>query len=398
MQALRSYLTPLAQGAEINHSRGARPTAEVTVLKQSGQMTNSQALLNSATTSKPIPSIELTQSPDIGDPAADATTNVASVHHGPDPKSLLNPSPNGPKSPGNTSYLGPAERDMPAASRPTSRRTSAIFPSLEAAASTVSLLDIKSDMMVKWLYEQQLRKQYVIGDNASEGVVLKKARGDFTCCPTQMSRIPNSLHAMVTQMNVRCAMTVNTFVVRAMLGAIRSREREMDYIPLAQGLQVQIIRTLTDLPHSQLHHYAAFVEDIGMLVVWEDDAEKLLERAELIEGQVMEIVWRNGEKDGEDTADEKEPISEDVAEVDPSQLEDALSREHRPVILISATQVALTLALCTTTLGVGWRNIAMEIMVDGSMMRLALVAVTPVLFFVSLVGRIAPWDQDYRLV
>lgn len=240
--------------------------------------------------------------------------------------------------------------------------------------------------MVKWLYEQQLRKQYVTGQNAFEGVVLKKARGDFTCCPPQMNLIPNSLYAMVAQMNVRCAMTVNTLVVRSMLGAIRRRDSDMDFIPLSEGLRVQIIRTMTDLPRSQLHHYVAFVEDIGMLVVWEDDAEMLLQRAEYLETQLVEMIWSNAEKDAEDTPDEKVPAYTDGAEVDLEKLEDALSREHRPVMLTSAGQVGLTLVLCIVCLGIGWRSIALQVMVDGSMTRLALLAVTPVLFFVSLVS------------
>jgi len=263
---------------------------------------------------------------------------------------------------------------------------------VDAADSRISLIDIKSDMMVKWLYEQQLRKQYVTGENAFEGVVLKKARGDFTCCPPQMNLIPNSLYAMVTQMNVRCAMTVNSLVVRAILGALRRRDLGTDFIPLSHGLRVQVIRTMTDLPRSQLHHYAAFVQDIGMLVVWEDDAETLLQRATFLEGQLVEMIWGSGEKDAEDTSDEKEPACTNAAELDPEHLEEALTQEHRPVMLISAIQVGLTLALCISTLGIGWRSVVLEIMVDGSMLRLALLAVTPVLFFVSLVSGYVPWS------
>lgn len=245
-------------------------------------------------------------------------------------------------------------------------------------------------MMVKWLYEHQLRKQYASGQNAFEGVVLKKARGEFTCCPPQMSLIPGSLYAMVTQMNVRCAMTVNTPVMRAMLGALRRKDADMDFVPLPQGLRVQITRRMTDLPRCQLHHYAAFVEDIGMLIVWEDDAESLLQRVQLIEAQLVEMIWGGGPSDGEETLDEKNPAHDGVAEIDPEQLEDALSREHRPVQLTSAAMVGLTLALCVTCLGLGWRALILQIMIDGSMMRLALLAVTPVQFFVSLVSDLCP--------
>jgi hypothetical protein len=263
-----------------------------------------------------------------------------------------------------------------------------MFPFGDGSNSTVHLIDVKTDMMVIWLYEQQLRKQYATGQHAFEGVVLKKARGDFTCCPPQMKLIPNSLHAMVTQMNVRCAMTVNTPVVRAIMASIRRAGGEVEFVPLPEGLRVQVVRTMADLPRSRLHHFAAFVEDVGMLVVWEDEAERLLPRVESLEAQLVKMVWGNGEDDDERTPDEKRPDQDEAVEIDPAQLEDALSREHRPVKLTSAAMVGVTLALCTTCIGLGWRALALQITVDGDYTRLALLAVSPAQFFISLVSDI----------
>lgn len=240
-------------------------------------------------------------------------------------------------------------------------------------------------MMVKWLYEQQVRKQYASGHSAFEGVVLKKARGDFTCCPPQMKLIPDSLYNMVIQMNVRCAMTVNTPVVRAILGSLRRTDADIHFVPLSEGLRIQILRTTADLPRAKLHHFAAFVEDVGMLIVWEDDAEMLLRRIQSLESQLVEMIWGNGADDADDEHDEKGP-NHQIAELHPSQLEDALTREHRPVQLTSAVMVGLTLALCFTCLSLGWRALVLQIMVDGDMTRLALLAVSPLQFFVSLVS------------
>jgi hypothetical protein len=251
--------------------------------------------------------------------------------------------------------------------------------------STVNLNDIKNDMMVKWLYEQQLRKHYASGQDAFEGAVLKKGRGNFTCCPPQMSLIPNSLYEMVTRMNVRCAMTINTPVVRAIMGSIRRAAADIDYVPLPEGLRVQIIRTMADLPRCKLHHFAAFIEDIGMLVVWDDEAEKLLQRAAFLEAQLVLIIWGNGEDGGDETPAEK-PGYIDAADLDPAQLEEALTREHRPVMLWSAAMVMCTLALCITCIGLGWRWLVLEIMVDKNYIRVAFLAVAPLQFFVSLVS------------
>ena len=69
-------------------------------------------------------------------------------------------------------------------------------------------------------------------------------------------------------------------------------------VPLSNGLRVQIIPTVTDLPRSQIHHFAAFVQDTRSLVVWDDEPEKILERVAELQNRVMEVIWKQ-EKAGE---------------------------------------------------------------------------------------------------
>jgi hypothetical protein len=255
--------------------------------------------------------------------------------------------------------------------------------------------EIRNDMMVNWLYEQQLRKQYASGMDPYEGVVLKKARGAFACCPPQMAAIPDSLFAVVAAMNVRCAMTVNTPVVRALLDSI-VHKTDLDYVPLPDGLRVQVLRTMADLPRGQLHHFAAFVEDVRMLIVWDDEPERLLSRVQSLEAKFIEIIWGNGE-DGEgeeeDAVGEKKGGGAGVAvqELDPGQLEEALAKENRPVRLESAFMVAVTLALWIVCPALGWRWLAYQTVVDGSYLRFALLASCPAQLFVSLVSAAAPF-------
>jgi hypothetical protein len=76
--------------------------------------------------------------------------------------------------------------------------------SLRSNHSALSGSSIKHDMMVKWLYEQQLRISYASGAYENmEGVVLKKSRGSFTCFPPQLAAFPSGLFSMVVEMNVR---------------------------------------------------------------------------------------------------------------------------------------------------------------------------------------------------
>ncbi|KAL2138007.1 hypothetical protein VTI28DRAFT_7667 [Corynascus sepedonium] len=288
-----------------------------------------------------------------------------------------------------TATVRSGARSSPRTSRAPSLRHS-FLPAHDARSrDSETINEIRNDMMVNWLYEQQLRKQYASGMDPYEGVVLKKARGTFTCCPPQMAAIPASLFAVATQMNVRCAMTVNTPVVRALLDAVVCRA-ELDHVPLPDGLRVQVLRTMADLPRGQLHHFAAFIEDARLLVVWDDEPEKLLARAQDLEARFIEIIWGNGDDEGEEDdttvrGEHKGGIAGiAVHELDPSQLEEALAKENRPVRLESAFMVAATLALWIVCPALGWRWLAYQTVVDGTYLRFALLAACPAQMFVSL--------------
>ncbi len=214
--------------------------------------------------------------------------------------------------------------------------------------------------------------------------MLKKSRGSFTCCPAPDGALPKLLYAMVTQMNVRCAMTVNTPVVRSILTSLQ-RQTTLDYVPLPDGLRVQILDTMTDLPRAQLHHFAAFIMDVQILVIWDDEPENLLPRAQKLEMRLVELIW-NGGGDDDDEMDEKEKAAAYVTiEADPNGLEEGVVPEKRPIQLQSAILVGVTMALSIACLGLGWRSLILQSWVDQTYLRFALAAVSPVYWFVSLV-------------
>ena len=271
-------------------------------------------------------------------------------------------------------------------SRPLSALRHSIFPMGDQRNSdSVALNEIRNDMMVNSLHEQQLRKQYANPYELNEGVVLKKSRGSFTCCPAQMATIPNSLYAMVMQMNVRCAMTVNTPVVRSILVSLQ-RESDFDYVPLPEGLRVQILDTITDLPRAQLHHFAAFIMDTQLLVIWDDEPENLMARADNLEMQLVKMVWSGNDYDESDAPDEKAPpYVATVADVD--GLEGQMAKDTRPIMLQSSLLVGVTMALSIACLGLGWRALVLQAWVDGGYLRFALIIVSPLYWFISLVCR-----------
>lgn len=64
------------------------------------------------------------------------------------------------------------------------------------------ILDIKSDVMVNYLYQQQLERLWTIG-KPTEGVVLKKSRANYTCSPEVLHEEVGGFFDMVAAMNVR---------------------------------------------------------------------------------------------------------------------------------------------------------------------------------------------------
>jgi hypothetical protein len=62
--------------------------------------------------------------------------------------------------------------------------------------------DLKCDVMVNWLYQQQMERLWTAG-GIDEGVVLKKSRGAYTCCPADITEEPLGFFKAVETLNVR---------------------------------------------------------------------------------------------------------------------------------------------------------------------------------------------------
>ncbi|KAI1762162.1 glycosyl transferase family group 2-domain-containing protein [Hypoxylon sp. FL1150] len=292
--------------------------------------------------------------------------------------------------------------------RPAPINRNSIFPKGDFRNAHESLIDVKADVMCSWLYQQQLERQYATGVLPGEGVVVKKGKNSYTCCPPRLRDMPNSLYDMAMQLNVRCAMTINTRVINVILS---SKRTTYDYIPLSDGLRLQVLPSLRELPYCQKHHFAAFIQDIQILVVWDDEPKKVLARADALERQLMRMIWGPGDEEDVDEEREEKGEKEDGIEVDVTavDLEAAGEVEQRKMKLSSAWIVAVTLALCTSCMGLGLRSLAYEVETDHSYVRLALIAVIPVemwvgmFFFQSLVtnlfqtfGPISAVDKNSR--
>lgn len=171
-------------------------------------------------------------------------------------------------------------------------------------------------------------------------------------------------------------MTVNSRVIKTFL----QWSPDAVDVPLMNGLRVQILPTIQDLTRARKHQFAAFVASEGFLVVWDDDALHLVQRAKAIESELMELVWKTGITDDDDdenkgSAAAEAEIDEETGDVRPDQ---------RPIHLQNSVLVALTMILVLVALGAAWRQLAIEVSVDGDYTRLALIALFPVQIFFTL--------------
>lgn len=185
-------------------------------------------------------------------------------------------------------------------------------------------------------------------------------------------------------------MTVNSRVIKVFLGW----SPDAVDVPLMNGLRVQILPTIDALPRARKHQFAAFVASEAILVVWDDDALHLVQRAKAIESELMELVWKTGQpEDAEEGGDSKTPNGTTV-EIDEES--GKIKPQFRPTHLLNTILVAFTLVLIVTVLGAGFRELAIEVAVDKSYLRLAFVALTPVQIFFTLVCRFRThYESDF---
>ena len=255
-----------------------------------------------------------------------------------------------------------------------SRRTS-IAPSVRSGRSSF-MDDIRHEVMVNYLFQQQCGRMWIgDGSGETEGVLVRKSKTSYLACP------PDLMHSRfaigIAALHVPCAMTINSRVVKTYL----SWQPDAVDVPLRNGLRVQVLPSMDDLPRARKAQSAAFIASEGLLVVWDDEATDLIPRGQSIESDLMDLVWRSGDAD-EDVADEKKPARVVAEEIDEESGE--LLPEKRPTHLMNTILVSITICLIIVMLGAGWRQIVVEVVVDHNYLRFAFLLLTPVQMFFTL--------------
>jgi len=177
-------------------------------------------------------------------------------------------------------------------------------------------------------------------------------------------------------------MTVTTRVVRIIL-----HDNVMPFISINDGLHIQVLPTIEDLPRCQKHQYAAFVADRGMLIIWDDDPHNILQRVADLEETLVWIAWGGNEAYPDEDEKKEEPQVE-IIEFDGDSEDPKSERvpKERPIALWQAFCTSCAVGLTIGTLGLGWRQLAIETSVDHTYLRLLIVVAAIPLFWLALVS------------
>lgn len=280
--------------------------------------------------------------------------------------------------------LKPPNLPDDALSRPTS-----LYPDT-AYRNAQNVKELRNDVMVAWLHQQQLERLWTAGEY-DEGVVLKKSRADYVCAPQELADRKDGLFAATVTLNVRCAMTVNTRVVRLFL-----RNNDRPYVPLKGGLRLQVLPDISFLPRCQKHQCAAFIANRGIMVVWDDEPRHILDRARKIEKSLMEMIWDNDPEEDDDGKDHGSvTMGGTQGTADEDNVERGTVEKPRGRYWLMACQSAVTIALVCVALSAGWSHIVAEIKTDHYWPRLLFLLALPgqiwlaLFFFQAMVGAIS---------
>lgn len=164
------------------------------------------------------------------------------------------------------------------------------------------------------------------------------------------------------------------------------------YIPIQDNLRLQIVPDVEYIPRCQRSQGAAFCKNQDMLVVWGDSVDATEQRADKYLKQMVEVFSQGfgafSEKEKDTVMVNEMPMdgSEDAysGDVDP---EETSPEPRRKIVLIQAVLSGLTLTLLIAAIGSGFRQIAIEIGIDHSYIRLAFCIVVPFQMWLALVSR-----------
>jgi hypothetical protein len=100
-----------------------------------------------------------------------------------------------------SSSLGENDSLQPATA--VSGNRASLYPAGDFRNSSIpDINDMKAEIMCNYLHQQQMKKMWSNGGR-EEGVILRKSREEYTCCPPDLQFQKNGLFDAARKLNVR---------------------------------------------------------------------------------------------------------------------------------------------------------------------------------------------------
>ncbi|KAF2814134.1 uncharacterized protein BDZ99DRAFT_516746 [Mytilinidion resinicola] len=263
--------------------------------------------------------------------------------------------------------------------------------------------------MVKFLSGKITVRQWLPLANAKDyetcfGVLLRKSRGCYICEP---ERINSNLLAAVRSLNVEVAFTMSTETTRVIFSTLQNRQTD---IRMQNGSQLQIVESLAEIASTsrkvKKFQYGCLVRKEMIALVWYDDLQHIISHGGDFEEKLLALVWGSG---GSSFSNSDCPVGtiettaiasplaptfsppceskkgpDGISEQVVAEMEEELAYTDgeslgRPVVFTSAVFVGLALLI-----GLSTSQLIYQAMIDGYWIRLALLAVEPVLLLFGL--------------
>lgn len=132
---------------------------------------------------------------------------------------LLRPSPLSRENSYQSSSRPSSRPSTPKTPRPRSQYPDGDFRS----SSMADLVELKTDVMCNWLHQQQAEKMWS-SNGRGEGVMLKKARDDYMCCPKDLQAERGGLFDAVKKLNVKVRASILKFPFQLTLPVCNDRQ------------------------------------------------------------------------------------------------------------------------------------------------------------------------------
>ena len=88
------------------------------------------------------------------------------------------------------------DSNTPASITPWTSRPASLGPGEEMS-------DTRCEILVSWLHQQQIEKTWFDVRADDDGVVLKKSKGEYVCCPEHVAEAPDGFCRAIEALNVR---------------------------------------------------------------------------------------------------------------------------------------------------------------------------------------------------